>query len=84
MLSPHLSKSNKPRSSLDTGPSLPEDSAAAVLPSSTELFYFYGQSLEQCVKLGVSVGTGKAMFDLASVWKKWLRIYSGEDSRWHT
>ncbi|KAF8893571.1 Vps53-like protein [Infundibulicybe gibba] len=43
-----------------------------VLPSSTELFYFYAQSLEQCAKLS----TGKPLFDLCQVHKKWLRIYA--------
>lgn len=44
-----------------------------VLPSSTELFYFYGQTLEQCAKLF----TGKPLFDLATLHKKWLGIYAG-------
>ena len=80
ILSPHISKSNKSRASPDPRPSLdsqPEETIAAVLPSSTELFYFYRKSLDQCVKLGVGVGTGKAMFDLANVWQKWLRVYAG-------
>jgi hypothetical protein len=50
-----------------------------VLPSSTELFYFYAQNLEQCAKLS----TGKALFDLCTVYKKWLRVYAGEhNSPW--
>jgi len=49
-------------------------SPVVVLPSSTELFYFYGQSLEQCAKLS----TGKALFDLCTVHKKWLRVYAGK------
>jgi vacuolar protein sorting-associated protein 53 len=44
-----------------------------VFPSSTELFYFYGQSLEQCANLS----TGQPLHDLAEVHKKWLRIYAG-------
>jgi len=44
-----------------------------VLPSSTDLFYFYGQSLEQCAKLS----TGRPLFDLCTLHKKWLRIYAG-------
>ncbi|PPQ89469.1 hypothetical protein CVT25_011995 [Psilocybe cyanescens] len=49
-------------------------SAMIVLPSSTDLFYFYAQSLEQCAKLS----TGQALFDLCTVHKKWLRIYAEE------
>lgn len=44
-----------------------------VLPSSTELFYFYAQNLEQCAKLF----TGQPLFDLCQLHKKWLRIYAG-------
>jgi hypothetical protein len=44
-----------------------------VLPSSTELFYFYGQTLEQCGKYT----TGEPMRRLARVFAKWLKIYSG-------
>ncbi|KAF9050241.1 Vps53-like protein [Panaeolus papilionaceus] len=50
------------------------DSATPVLPSSTDLFYFYGQSLEQCAKLS----TGQPLFDLCTLHKKWLRIYAEE------
>ncbi|KAJ9094179.1 hypothetical protein QFC19_008030 [Naganishia cerealis] len=50
------------------------ESPLAVLPSSTELFYFYAQTLEQCGKYT----TGKGMKELADVFKKWLRIFSGE------
>jgi hypothetical protein len=45
-----------------------------VLPSSTELFYVYGQTLDGCATLS----TGKPLFDLLGVFKKWLRVYSGE------
>lgn len=45
-----------------------------VLPSSTELFYFYAQTLEQCGRYT----NGKGMKDLADVFKKWLRIFSGK------
>lgn len=45
-----------------------------VLPSSTELFYFYGQTLEQCGKYT----TGEPMSRLAKVFAKWLKIYSGK------
>ncbi|KAG1752867.1 Vps53-like protein [Suillus lakei] len=69
MLATHRASSSKakPRSSLDT---TPRDST--VLSSSTELFYFYGQSLEQCAKLS----TGQTLFDLCTVHKKWLRRYA--------
>lgn len=79
MLAPHRkSKAAKlqtqPRTSTETPAE--NDSEAApitVLPSSTDLFYFYGQSLDQCAKLS----TGQALFDLCNVHKKWLRIYAG-------
>jgi len=45
-----------------------------VLPSSTNLFYFYGQILEQCAKLS----SGQPLFDLSNLFKRWLRIYAGE------
>ncbi|KIJ18544.1 hypothetical protein PAXINDRAFT_71265 [Paxillus involutus ATCC 200175] len=85
MLAPH--RNPKVRSSLDTAPKPPTanstpraslstndepEPAPIVLPSSTELFYFYAQSLEQCAKLS----TGQALFDLCGVQKKWLKIYA--------
>ncbi len=80
MLAPHRkSKGPKstPRPSLDTPATEEEDdsnsSPVVVLPSSTELFYFYGQSLEQCAKLS----RGSPFLDLCNVHKKWLRIYAG-------
>lgn len=83
MLAPHRkSKAAKsqPRASLETRSATPgpEDNDSSsppvvVLPSSTELFYFYGQSLEHCAKLS----TGKPLFDLCNLHKKWLRIYAG-------
>jgi len=51
-----------------------EQPGATVLPSSTELFYFYAQTLDQCSKFT----TGSALYDLVQVFKKWLRIYAGE------
>ena len=80
MLAPHR-KNNKAaykppvRTSLDTGEEEAKESeeSMVVLPSSTELFYFYGQSLEQCA----SLSTAQPLFDLANVHKKWLRIYAG-------
>ncbi|KAL0581905.1 Vacuolar protein sorting-associated protein 53 [Marasmius crinis-equi] len=79
MLAPHrkskVSKST-PRASLETTatdePGDGDPAAMPVLPSSTELFYFYGQSLEQCAKLS----TGQPLFDLSNVHKKWLKIYA--------
>lgn len=79
MLAPHRKSKgpkpqNQPRSSTEAPPD--KDSEAApltVLSSSTDLFYFYGQSLDQCAKLS----SGQALFDLCNVHKKWLRIYAG-------
>lgn len=73
----------KARSSLETRPSLDaknpgaeEDSAPLMVhPSSTELFYFIAHNLEQCANLG-KTGTGKALFDLLGVHKKWLKVYA--------
>ncbi|KAI5449919.1 Vacuolar protein sorting-associated protein 53 [Naganishia albida] len=45
-----------------------------VLPSSTELFYFYAQTLEQCGRYT----NGRGMKDLADVLKKWLHIFSDD------
>ncbi|KAI0066196.1 hypothetical protein BV25DRAFT_1988653 [Artomyces pyxidatus] len=77
MLAPH--RGPRSRASLDTNqshaPSEEEEhGAAAVLPSSTELFYLYGQTLEGCSMLS----TGKPLFDLLEVFKKWLRVYAEE------
>ncbi|KAK1230251.1 Vacuolar protein sorting-associated protein 53 [Marasmius sp. AFHP31] len=80
MLAPHrksrIAKST-PRASLETTVTEEGDdspSTMAVLPSSTELFYFYGQNLEQCAKLS----TGQPLFDLSNVHRKWLKIYAEE------
>lgn len=84
MLAPHRKGAktlkNTARPSLDTlGSGAAEDadeansSPVVVLPSSTELFYFYGQSLEQCAKLS----RGSPLFELCNIHKKWLRIYAG-------
>lgn len=48
------------------------ESKPIVMPSSTELFYFYAQNLEQCAKLS----TDQALFDLYGIQKKWLKIYA--------
>src|SRR5882762_3887201 len=85
MLAPHRStkaalSKGRPHPSLDTTPRTSEDTVVdaadapvPVLPSSTELFYFYGQNLDQCAKLS----TGKPLFNLCKVHKKWLKIYAG-------
>jgi hypothetical protein len=73
MLSAYRGSKSRPSlegvSAMDSG-----ESPVAILPSSTELFYFYAQTLEQCGRYT----TGKGMKDLADVFRKWLRIYSGE------
>ncbi|KIK69081.1 hypothetical protein GYMLUDRAFT_214055 [Collybiopsis luxurians FD-317 M1] len=78
MLAPHRKGKglkSTPRVSLETSDAQEDgdnSSPVFVLPSSTELFYFYGQSLEQCAKLS----RGSPLFDLCNVHKKWLRIYA--------
>ncbi|KAH9176699.1 Vps53-like protein [Lactarius sanguifluus] len=77
LLSPH--RGSRTRASLDTIQSHStvdntEQTANVVLPSSTELFYVYGQTLEGCATLS----TGKPLFDLLEVFKKWLRVYAEE------
>ncbi|KAH9058879.1 Vps53-like protein [Lactarius vividus] len=77
LLSPH--RGSRTRASLDTIQSLStvdntEQTVNVVLPSSTELFYVYGQTLEGCATLS----TGKPLFDLLEVFKKWLRVYAEE------
>jgi hypothetical protein len=61
------------RSSLE-GAATDGEIVVSVLPSSTELFYFYAQILEQCRRYS----TGKGMKDLAGIFAKWLRIYSDD------
>ena len=81
MLAPHRGK--KSRASLEAAPSSSDDSStspAVVLPSSTELFYFYGQILEQCSKLFV----GKPLLDLTGLQKKWLKIFAGQSFLYDT
>ncbi|KAI9456566.1 Vps53-like protein [Lactarius psammicola] len=79
LLSPH--RGSRTRASLDTIQShstvdSAEQTANVVLPSSTELFYVYGQTLEGCATLS----TGKPLFDLLEIFKKWLRVYAGKHS----
>ncbi|CDO68963.1 hypothetical protein BN946_scf184782.g11 [Trametes cinnabarina] len=67
----------KSRSSLEVTANSEDDDGAPpvlVLPSSTELFYFYARTLEQCAKLF----TGQPLYDLCGLFKKWLRIYAEE------
>jgi hypothetical protein len=76
LLAPH--RVPKTRASLDTNQSHStvddaEQTPIVVLPSSTELFYVYGQTLEGCATLS----TGRPLFDLLEVFKKWLRVYAG-------
>jgi hypothetical protein len=66
-------RGNRSRPSLE-GASVESETPVSVLPSSTELFYFYAQILEQCRRYS----TGRGMKDLAGVLAKWLRIYSDD------
>ncbi|TBU33936.1 Vps53-like protein [Dichomitus squalens] len=72
-------RGSKSRSSLEaisTSSSADDEGAppVLVLPSSTELFYFYAQTLDQCARLF----TGQPLYDLCALFKKWLRIYAEE------
>lgn len=49
-------------------------SRATLLPSSTELFYFYKETMERCAQLS----TKTAFLDLCNVFKKWLKVYAEE------
>lgn len=51
-----------------------QHSATNVLPSSTELFYFYRETLERCAQLS----TKATFLELCSVYKKWLKVYAEE------
>ena len=78
MLAPHRKSrfgktQTQPRVSTDTAAGDNNSSPMAVLPSSTDLFYLYGQVLEQCAKLSA----GQPLYDLCTLFKKWLRIYAG-------
>ncbi|KAG9000397.1 Vacuolar protein sorting-associated protein 53 [Tulasnella sp. JGI-2019a] len=67
------SRGAKSRSSLEGAvTSGSEENPILVLPSSTELFYFYGQNLEQCAKLS----NRKPLSDLCDLHKKWLKVYA--------
>ncbi|KAI8646117.1 Vps53-like protein [Parasitella parasitica] len=51
-----------------------DDGTMAVLPSSTDLFYFYRETLAQCAKFS----TGKALFDLCQLFAKHLDSYCNQ------
>ena len=54
--------------------SIAAEGSSNILPSSTELFYFYRETLERCAKL-----SNKSPFlDLCGVYKKWLKVYAEE------
>ncbi|OCF33058.1 vacuolar-sorting protein 53 long isoform [Kwoniella heveanensis BCC8398] len=73
MLSAH--RGPRSRSSLEGAMQTESDTPVpTVLPSSTELFYFYGQTLEQCEKYT----KGEPMRKLSRVFAKWLKIYSDD------
>lgn len=79
MLAPHRKSKfsrtqSQQRASVDTDGVDANAPPMTVLPSSTDLFYFYGQILEQCAKLS----TGQPLFDLSNLFKRWLRIYAGK------
>lgn len=43
-----------------------------VLPSSTDLFYFYRQTLVRFAQLS----TGKPFLDMCKIFGKWLKVYA--------
>ena len=73
MLAPH--RGGRSRSSMEGSmqDETEENPTPTVLPSSTELFYFYGQTMEQCGKYT----TGEPLKKLGNVFAKWLKVYSG-------
>ncbi|GAA6017676.1 hypothetical protein JCM11491_001165 [Sporobolomyces phaffii] len=54
--------------------SSPSDNPSAVLPSSTELFYFYREALDRCARLSVR----QPLLELCKVYRKWLKTYAEE------
>lgn len=76
MLATH--RAVKSRTSIDSASTAEEGVAAplVVLPSSTELFYFYAQSIESLSQL--ANGADQVIIDLAKVHRKWLKVYAGE------
>ena len=68
-------RGNRSRPSLEGSMQAEADTPApTVLPSSTELFYLYGQTLEQCGKYT----TGEPMKKLSKVFAKWLKVFSDD------
>ncbi|TFY62573.1 hypothetical protein EVJ58_g3787 [Rhodofomes roseus] len=69
-------RGSKSRSSLEAASTRTsiDDSAppVLVLPSSTEMFYYYRQTLDQLS----SLFTGQPLYDLCSLHKRWLRVYA--------
>lgn len=62
------------RTSLDNTLAETETAGPTVLPSSTELFYFYGQTLDQCARYT----SGEPLVRLGKVFAKWLKVYNDE------
>lgn len=62
------------RVSLDNSLAETEPAVPTVLPSSTELFYFYGQTLDQCARYT----NGDPMVRLANVFSKYLKVYNDD------
>jgi vacuolar protein sorting-associated protein 53 len=63
---------SSPRSSTSTQNAASTELPSTVLPSSTELFFFYRETLEQCAKLSRKT----AFLDLCGVYQKWLKTYA--------
>lgn len=67
-------RNKPPRSSADFSQDSHDgdEESQGILPSSTELIYFYRETLERCALL-----SNKSPFlDLCSVFKKWLKVYA--------
>lgn len=62
----------EPASGVDGAASNSSGGGTTVLPSSTELFYFYRQTLEQCARLS----NREPLRDLYEVYRRWLRVYA--------
>lgn len=50
----------------------PSDNPSAVLPASTELFYFYREQLDRCARLS----NRQPLMDLCRVYRKWLKVFA--------
>ncbi|KAL1916446.1 uncharacterized protein VTP21DRAFT_5637 [Calcarisporiella thermophila] len=51
-----------------------EDASMSVLSSSTDLFYFYRETIQRCAKLS----NRKPFYDLSLTLSKWLRVYAND------